>query len=64
MWDAVTSGTGSRWTLGTLVLVHLAAYNESGGPGTMIGMAGAALFAVFAGTNVTSLYEIGGQSFN
>uniref|UniRef100_A0A8D8FIG9 Probable cationic amino acid transporter n=1 Tax=Culex pipiens TaxID=7175 RepID=A0A8D8FIG9_CULPI len=58
MWDAVTSGTGSRWTLGTLVLVHLAAYNESGGPGTMIGMAGAALFAVFAGVCKSSVKSL------
>ncbi|XP_058123900.1 uncharacterized protein LOC131281585 [Anopheles ziemanni] len=47
--ECVVSGTGSRWMLGTLILAHLIAYNEAGGPGSMIGMALAALYAAFAG---------------
>uniref|UniRef100_A0A182NEC7 Amino acid permease/ SLC12A domain-containing protein n=1 Tax=Anopheles dirus TaxID=7168 RepID=A0A182NEC7_9DIPT len=50
VFECVVSGTGSRWMLGTLILTHLVAYNETGGPGTMIGMALAALYAAFAGT--------------
>uniref|UniRef100_A0A182J3A4 Uncharacterized protein n=1 Tax=Anopheles atroparvus TaxID=41427 RepID=A0A182J3A4_ANOAO len=49
VFECVVSGTGSRWMLGTLILAHLIAYNEAGGPGTMIGMALAALYAAFAG---------------
>ncbi|XP_053696429.1 probable cationic amino acid transporter [Sabethes cyaneus] len=45
----VAPGTGSRWAVGTLILVHLIAYNESGGPGTMVGTAIAAVFAIFSG---------------
>uniref|UniRef100_A0A182MPR0 Uncharacterized protein n=1 Tax=Anopheles culicifacies TaxID=139723 RepID=A0A182MPR0_9DIPT len=50
LFECVVSGTGSRWMVGTLILTHLIAYNESGGPGLMIGMALAALYAAFAGT--------------
>ncbi|XP_055588777.1 uncharacterized protein LOC129741100 [Uranotaenia lowii] len=48
VWDAVASGTGGRWTVGVLILTHLVAYNETGGPGTMIGLAIGALFAIFS----------------
>uniref|UniRef100_A0A182Y5S5 Amino acid transporter transmembrane domain-containing protein n=1 Tax=Anopheles stephensi TaxID=30069 RepID=A0A182Y5S5_ANOST len=50
VFECVVSGTGSRWMVGTLILTHLIAYNEAGGPGLMIGMALAALYAAFAGT--------------
>uniref|UniRef100_A0A8W7PIS9 Uncharacterized protein n=1 Tax=Anopheles coluzzii TaxID=1518534 RepID=A0A8W7PIS9_ANOCL len=50
LFECVVSGTGSRWMVGTLILTHLIAYNEAGGPGLMIGMALAALYAALAGT--------------
>lgn len=49
LFECVVSGTGSRWMVGTLILTHLIAYNEAGGPGLMIGMALAALYAALAG---------------
>uniref|UniRef100_A0A182QSR2 Uncharacterized protein n=1 Tax=Anopheles farauti TaxID=69004 RepID=A0A182QSR2_9DIPT len=58
VFECVVSGTGSRWMLGTLILTHLIAYNEAGGPGTLIGMALAALYASFAGTCKSGLKSL------
>ncbi|XP_058059742.1 cationic amino acid transporter 3 [Anopheles bellator] len=48
--ESVVSGTGSRWTLGSLILVQLLAYNETGGSATMLCFALAALYALLAGS--------------
>ncbi|XP_055541457.1 uncharacterized protein LOC129727553 isoform X2 [Wyeomyia smithii] len=54
----IAPGTGGRWAVGTLILVHLIAYNESGGPGTMIGAGIAAAFAIFSGICKSSVKAI------
>ncbi|XP_055635718.1 probable cationic amino acid transporter [Toxorhynchites rutilus septentrionalis] len=58
LWDVVVSGTGGRWTMGTLILAHLIAYNETGGPGAMIGMAIGAVFSIFAGLCKSSVKSL------
>lgn len=49
MSEYFISGTGSRWTVGTIILVQLIAFNETGGPAAMICFGLAALYAVLAG---------------
>lgn len=42
-------GTGSRWALGVIVLTHLIVYDESGGPGAVIGITISAISSIFYG---------------
>ncbi|XP_058453329.1 probable cationic amino acid transporter [Malaya genurostris] len=58
MWNVIAPGTGGRWAVGTLILVQLIAFNESGGPGTMISVAVAAGFAIFTGICKSSVKAI------
>ncbi|XP_050087751.1 high affinity cationic amino acid transporter 1 isoform X2 [Anopheles aquasalis] len=46
--EYVINGTGSRWTVGTIILVQLITFNETGGPAAMIGFGLAAFYAVLA----------------
>ncbi|XP_049530532.1 high affinity cationic amino acid transporter 1 [Anopheles darlingi] len=47
--EYVVNGTGSRWTVGTIILVQLIVFNETGGQAAMIGFGLAAFYAVLAG---------------
>lgn len=44
--------------MGALILTQLIAYNETGGPGTMISMAIAAVFAIFSGVCKSSVKSL------
>ncbi|XP_062548877.1 solute carrier family 7 member 14 [Armigeres subalbatus] len=56
--STIVSGTGGRWAVGTLILTHLIAYNETGGPGMMIGTAIAAVLAIFSGVCKSSVKSL------
>lgn len=45
----ITAGTGGRWALGIVILVHVIVYNETGGATTLFSVLIATSCAIFSG---------------